>query len=197
MSATPMDIAATEGEWKLPSRGRVGMLCLILAESAIFAIFIAAYIFYIGKSLSGPAPRQILVVPVVASVCLWASSFTIHWAVAALAKGKTAVFAALWFLTLSLGAFFIGATAREWHHLIYDEGFTIQTNLFGTTYYALVGLHASHVIIGLIALSVVMIFALLGKVKPEHHERCEILSMYWHFVDAVWIVVFIVVYGLS
>src|SRR5579862_667855 len=165
MSSTGMEIPASAA-WKLPSRGRVGMFCLILAELAIFAIFIAAYIFYIGKSLSGPTPRQILAVPIVASVGLWASSFTIHWAVAALAKGKTVVFAALWFLTLALGAFFIGATAREWHHLIYDEGFTIQTNLFGTTYYALVGLHASHVIIGLIALTVVMIFALFGKVKP-------------------------------
>ena len=196
MSAMGVEIpvAAT---WKLPSRGRVGMMCLILAESAIFAIFIAAYVFYIGKSISGPAPRQILTVPVITSVGLWASSFTIHWAVGALAKGKTLLFAALWFVTLALGAFFLAGTAREWHHLIYDEGFTIQTNLFGTTYYSLVGLHASHVVIGLVALTVVMIFALFGKVKPEHHERCEILSMYWHFVDVVWIVVFIIVYGLS
>ena len=197
MSAAPVDISATEGAWKLPSRGRVGMLCLILAESAIFAIFIAAYIFYIGKSLSGPAPRQILTVPIFTSIGLWLSSFTIHGAVSALAKGKRALFAGLWFITLALGATFIAGTAREWRHLIYDQGFTIQTNLFGTTYYALVGLHASHVIVGLIALSVVMIFALFGKVKPEHHERCEILSLYWHFVDVVWIVVFIVVYGLS
>jgi len=197
MSAAPVDISATESAWKLPSRGRVGMLCLILAESAIFAIFIAAYIFYIGKSLSGPAPRQILTVPIFTSIGLWLSSFTIHGAVSALAKGKRALFAGLWFITLALGAAFIAGTAREWRHLIYDQGFTIQTNLFGTTYYALVGLHASHVIVGLIALSVVMIFALFGKVKPEHHERCEILSLYWHFVDVVWIVVFIVVYGLS
>jgi len=197
MSATGIEIPARAAAWKLPSRGRVGMLCLILAESAIFAIFIAAYIFYIGKSLSGPTPRQILTVPIVTSVGLWLSSFTIHWAVSALAKGKTALFAALWFITLALGAFFIAGTAREWRHLIFDEGFTIQTNLFGTTYYALVGLHASHVIIGLLALTVVMIFALFGKVKPEHHERCEILSLYWHFVDVVWVVVFIVVYGLS
>jgi cytochrome c oxidase subunit III len=130
-------------------------------------------------------------------VGLWLSSFTIHWAVSALAKGKTALFAGLWFITLALGAAFIAGTAREWRHLISDEGFTITTNLFGTTYYALVGLHASHVIIGLIALTVVMLFALFGKVKPEHHERCEVLSLYWHFVDVVWVVVFIVVYGLS
>jgi cytochrome c oxidase subunit III len=197
MSASSIDISANDAAWKLPSRGRVGMLCLIVAESAIFAIFIAAYVFYIGKSLSGPTPRQILIIPVYTSVGLWLSSFTIHWAVSALAKGKTALFAGLWFITLALGAAFIAGTAREWRHLISDEGFTITTNLFGTTYYALVGLHASHVIIGLIALTVVMLFALFGKVKPEHHERCEVLSLYWHFVDVVWVVVFIVVYGLS
>jgi len=196
MSATGVDIQASESTWKVSSRGRVGMLCLILAESAIFGIFVAAYIFYIGKSISGPTPK-ILTVPIFTSVGLWASSFTIHWAVAALGKGKTAIFTALWFLTLALGAIFLAGTAREWHHLIFVEGFTIQTNLFGTTYYSLVGLHASHVLIGLVALTVVMIFALLGKVKPEHHERCEILSLYWHFVDVVWVVVFIVVYGLS
>lgn len=194
MSATPIDISASEGAWQLPSRGRVGMLCLILAESAIFTIFVVAYISYIGKSLSGPTPRQILTIPIFTTICLWSSSLTIHWAISALRKGRTGAFAALWFSTLALGAIFLIGTGREWRHLIYQEGFTIQTNLFGTTYYALVGLHASHVLIGLIALTTVMVFALFGKVKQEHAERCDVLSLYWHFVDAVWIVVFTVVY---
>lgn len=194
MSATTVDIPASSAAWKLPSRGHVGMLCLILAESAIFTIFIAAYIFYIGKSLSGPTPRQILSVPIFTSICLWSSSLTIHWAISALRKGKTGVFSALWFVTIALGIIFLIGTGREWHHLIYQEDFTIQTNLFGTTYYSLVGLHASHVIVGLIALTIVMIYALLGKVKPEQSERCDVLSWYWHFVDAVWVVVFTVVY---
>jgi cytochrome c oxidase subunit III len=194
MSATPIDISASEGAWRLPSRGRVGMLCLILAESAIFAIFVAAYTFYIGKSLSGPTPRQILSIPIVTTICLLSSSLTIRWAISALRKGGTGTFAAFWSSTLALGAIFLIGTAHEWHHLIYQEDFTIQTNLFGTTYYALVGLHASHVLIGLIALTTVMILALFGKVKPEHAERCDVLSLYWHFVDAVWVVVFTVVY---
>ena len=71
---------------------------------------------------------------------------------------------------------------------------TIQTNLFGTTYYSLVGLHAFHVTVGLLALTTVSIFTLLGDVKQQHAERVEVLSMYWHFVDAVWVVVFTVVY---
>ena len=179
------------------SRGRVGMWSLILAESAIFLIFVAAYVFYIGKSLDGPTPAQILTVPVFITICLLSSSLTMHAAVAALHKGKRALFALFWFITLALGATFLIGTAREWHHLIYQEGFTVQTNLFGTTFYSLVGLHATHVIIGLIALSVVMVLALFGRIGPQHSERCEVLAMYWHFVDAVWVVVFSVVYLLG
>jgi cytochrome c oxidase subunit III len=194
MSAIPIDVSVTYTDWRPPSRGRVGMLCLIVAESAIFAIFVAAYAFYVGKSLSGPTPRQILTVPVFTTICLLSSSFTIHLSISALRRGKTRAFAAFWFATLALGGIFLIGTGHEWHALIYHKDFTIQTNLFGTTYYSLVGLHASHVIIGLIALTVVMIFASFGKVKPEHSERCDVLSLYWHFVDAVWVVVFTVVY---
>ena len=85
----------------------------------------------------------------------------------------------------------------EWRHLIYDEGLTIQTNLFGTTYYSLVGLHAFHVLMGLLALSIVWLFAMFGKVKSEHAERVDTLALYWHFVDTVWVVVFLVVYVIG
>ena len=192
-----MDLAGGKGASEPLSRGRVGMWSLIVAESAIFAIFVAAYIFFIGKDLSGPTPAQILTVPVIGTVCLLSSSATMHWAVIGLKQGNLALFKLLWFATLALGAIFLLGTGREWHHFIYDEGFTIHTNLFGTTFYSLVGLHASHVFVGLIALFSVMVFALLGKVKTEHAERCEVLSMYWHFVDVVWVVVFTVVYGLG
>ena len=76
-------------------------------------------------------------------------------------------------------------------------GLTISTNLFGTTFYSLVGLHASHVVVGLLALSLVLVFALRGAIKREHAERIEILALYWHFVDAIWIVVFTVVYVIG
>ena len=191
MSSIP--IFADES-WRLPSRGRVGMLSLIVAESAIFTIFVAAYISYIGKSLDGPTPQQILTVPIFATICLLSSSLTMHAAIVALRKGKSGIFNLFWILTLVLGAVFIALTAREWHHLIYEQGFTIQTNLFGTTFYSLVGLHASHVIVGLIGLTIVAVLGLAGKVRQEHHERCEVISLYWHFVDAVWVVVFTVVY---
>ena len=170
------------------------MFSLIAAESAIFTIFVVAYLFYLGKSLSGPTPREVLHIPVFNTICLLSSSLTIHLALAALRSGKTGAFRGLWFLTFALGAIFLMGTGREWHHLIYDEGLTISTNLFGTTYYSLVGLHAFHVTVGLVGLGIVLILALAGRVTEEHAERVEVLSLYWHFVDAVWVVVFTVVY---
>ena len=180
--------------WELPSRRVVGMYCLIGAEAAIFTIFVVAYIFYIGKSVSGPQPRDVLHVPIFFTICLLSSSVTIHFAVNSLARGSVRSFSLWWLLTILLGAIFLAGTAQEWHHLIYDEGLTIQTNLFGTTYYSLVGLHAFHVTVGLLALVTVSLPSMLGYVGQEHAERAEVLSMYWHFVDAVWVVVFIVVY---
>jgi cytochrome c oxidase subunit 3 len=88
-------------------------------------------------------------------------------------------------------------TGREWQQMIFEKGLTVSTNLFGTTYYSLVGLHAFHVTVGLIVLAIGMIFTLLGKVKPEHNERADIFSLYWHFVDAVWVIVFTVVYVIG
>jgi cytochrome c oxidase subunit III len=194
MSTVPVTWPPQEEPWALPSKGKTGMLCLIAAESAIFTIFVVAYIFYIGKSLGGPSPAQILSVPILNTICLLSSSLTIHAAVSALRQGKSKAFLLWWGFTLALGLEFIEGTAAEWHKLIYRDGFTIKTNLFGTTYYSLVGLHASHVIVGLLGLSVVFLLALAGKVKQEHAERCEVLSLYWHFVDSVWVVVFTVVY---
>ena len=194
MSAPSVTIPESEIRWDLPAREPVGMYCLIAAETAIFTIFVVAYIFYIGKSISGPQPRDVLHVPVFFTICLLSSSVTIHFAVKSLRSGAVRSFSLWWLLTVVLGAIFLAGTAQEWKHLIYDEGLTIQTNLFGTTYYSLVGLHAFHVTAGLLALATVSLLAVLGYVKQEHAERADVLSMYWHFVDAVWVVVFIVVY---
>ena len=173
------------------------MFCLIAGEAAIFTIFVVAYIYYIGKSLSGPMPREVLEIPIITTICLLSSSLTIHFAVRALKQGNIGSFRIFWFITLALGAIFLTGTAREWHRLIYEKGLTISTNLFGTTYYSLVGLHASHVTVGLVLLLTVLIFSLFGKVITEHKERLDVLSYYWHFVDAVWVVVFFVVYILG
>jgi cytochrome c oxidase subunit 3/cytochrome o ubiquinol oxidase subunit 3 len=183
--------------WVLPSRGVVGIACLIVAEAAIFIIFVVAYIYYIGKSISGPNPHDVLQLPVLTTVCLLSSSLTVHFAVAALHRSKRGL-CSLWLAaTVLLGTIFLGGTAREWYQLIYHDGLTIQTNLFGTTFYSLVGLHATHVIIGLFMLSLALLFSLRGQVTSKDANRLEVLSYYWHFVDAVWVVVFLVVYVLG
>jgi cytochrome c oxidase subunit III len=195
-SATFAD-SPIESRGTLPSRGRVGMFSLIAAESAIFTIFVVAYIFYIGKSLSGPTPSDVLTVPIFGTICLLSSSLTIHLAIRTLRNAKILSFGFWWFLTLMLGTIFLVGTGREWHRMIFDEGLTVSTNLFGTTYYSLVGLHAFHVTVGLIVIAIVMTFTLLGKVTSKYSERLEVFSLYWHFVDVVWVVVFTVVYVIG
>ena len=197
MNATTMTTPATDLPWELPTRGRVGILTMIAAEVAIFVIFVVAYIFYIGKSLTGPLPKDVLRTPVFITVCLLSSSLTIHFAVKAIGGGRIKDFRNWWFVTIALGTIFLLGTAREWYRLIFKDGLTISTNLFGTTYYSLVGLHAFHVTVGLVLLSSVLAFALLGYVKQEHTYHLDVLSLYWHFVDAVWVVVFTVVYVIG
>jgi cytochrome c oxidase subunit 3/cytochrome o ubiquinol oxidase subunit 3 len=180
--------------WKLPSRGIVGMICLIIAEAAIFIIFVVAYVFYLGKGLTGPTPHDVLKLPIFTSICLLSSSFTVMGAVSALHSSRRNL-CSLWLgITVLLGAIFLAGTAHEWYNLIYRDGLTIKTNLFGTTFYSLVGLHAAHVVFGLCLLSLALLFSLRGQMTSKHTERLEVLSLYWHFVDAVWVVVFLVVY---
>ena len=182
-------------ETTLLDRGKVGLACLIFTEIALFSIFVVAYIFYIGKSLNGPYPKDVLTVPIWATICLLSSSATVEMAIRSLRRHAGGPFK-LWLgLTILLGAEFLHRTAVEWHKLITQDHLTIATNLFGTTYYALVGLHASHVVIGLTLLTLVFLIALRGfNVGGPQERRVELLSWYWHFVDAVWVVVLTVVY---
>ena len=197
MSAVAIPRHGTPAGSRLPHRGTVGMACLIIAESAIFTIFVVAYLFYVGKSLSGPTPRDVLEVPIFFTICLLSSSFTIHSASKALERDARGVFVALWLATIALGAAFLFGTAQEWHRLIYEHGLTISTNLFGTTYYSLVGLHGLHVVVGLMLMAIVALLAVAGYVGREHSPRIGVLSLYWHFVDVVWVVVFMVVYVIG
>ena len=181
MSAPSVTMPDADIRWNLPARGPVAMYCLIAAESAIFTIFVVAYIFYIGKSLTGPQPKDVLRIPVFFTICLLSSSLTIHFASKSLRGGKLRPFSLWWLLTFILGAVFLGGTVREWHHLIYDEGLTIQTKLFGTTYYSLVGLHALHVTVGLLALAIVLMFAFSrrrqGAARPARRGTFDVLAL--------------------
>ena len=198
MNATVVDLEPTPGAvaaplWTLPDRGKVGMLSFILAESAIFTIFVVAYLFYLGKSVSGPSPRDVLEVPIFYTICLLSSSVTIHLAGKRLERDQQVAFVILWLLTIALGGVFMYGTAEEWRRLIYEHGLTISTNLFGTTYYSLVGLHAFHVTLGLVMLTTALMTGVAVGARTQS-ARIAVLSLYWHFVDVVWIVVFTVVY---
>ena len=197
MHTSAISITIDEQPWVLPNKGIIGMWCLITAEAAIFLIFVVAYVYYLGKSLTGPTPAQVLELPVLGTVCLLSSSLTVHAAVRALRSGNVRKCTLALGATVVLGSAFLMTTAREWHHLIYEVGLTIKTNLFGTTYYSLVGLHATHVIVGLLLLLAAFFLSLGGCVTQHHAERLEVLSLYWHFVDAVWVVVFMVVYVIG
>lgn len=193
-NAHTLTLPAESGEWSLPSRRKVGVIGLILTESALFTIFVTAYLFYIGKSISGPYPNQVLELPILSTICLLSSSFTVVLAERAFRLGNTGGFQLWWLITIVLGVVFLGFTALEWQRLIFRDHLTISTNLFGTTFYSLVGLHASHVIVGLTLLVLVLILSLRGYVTRAHSEHVEMLSWYWHFVDGIWVIVFTVVY---
>jgi cytochrome c oxidase subunit III len=194
-ASLPLTPEATE--WKLPSRRKVAIACLITTETALFSIFVAAYLFYLGKSLTGPTPREVLELPVLSTICLLSSSVTIMFAERTLRRENRRSFQFWWMGTIFLGAVFLCMTAFEWQRLITVHHLTISTNLFGTTFYSLVGLHASHVIVGLCLLTLVLVFSLRGYVTRIHHEHIKMVSWYWHFVDAVWVVVFTVVYVIG
>jgi cytochrome c oxidase subunit 3 len=192
-----LPLAATSAAWQLPSRRKAAVAWLIVTESAMFTIFVVAYLFYLGKSLTGPSPAQVLETPIISTLCLLGSSVTIMWAAGAFRRMHVARFRLWWTLTIGLAAVFLAATAAEWRRLITVHHLTISTNVFGTTFYALVGLHATHVIVGVTLLTLVLALSLTSKVRQAHAEHLEMVSWYWHFVDAVWVVVFTVVYVIG
>ena len=183
--------------WPLPDKGRVGVVCLIVTEAALFSIFVVAYLFYLGASQVGPVPKDVLQPPIWPTVCLLSSSVTIWFAERALHEHRFRPFVSYVVVTAALGAEFVRQTAREWRHLIVVDHLTIATNVFGTTFYTLVGLHASHVIVGLGLFAIVLVVSVRGRTMLDQARRFQFLAWYLHFVDAVWVVVFSVVYVIG
>jgi cytochrome c oxidase subunit 3/cytochrome o ubiquinol oxidase subunit 3 len=186
-----------------PSEGlgtaRWGMIAFLLSEVAFFSTLIVTYITFMGQDRVGPTPGEVLSIGLVigTTACLLSSSLTIHLAEGALHKRNRSMFAALWALTIVLGAAFLIGTGYEWKELIFKHGLTIDRNLFGTTFYTLVGFHGLHVTVGLICLIVILFLALGGEVNAQNSTGVVVVSWYWHFVDVVWVVVFTVVYVIG
>jgi cytochrome c oxidase subunit III len=176
---------------------KVGMLAFLLSEVAFFSTLITTYVVFLQQTkASTPSPAEVFHLPLVliGTACLLSSSVTIHLAEGAMRRGSRASFLFLWGLTILLGATFLACTGKEWHELIYTDGLTINRNLFGSTYFTLVGFHALHVTVGLILLSTIFVLAWRRKLSEHSHTAAEVISWYWHFVDGVWIVVFSLVY---
>lgn len=183
-----------------PSAAQWGMLAFLLSEVAFFSTLIMVYLVFLGADSQdggrgGPTPAGVLSLGLVigTTICLLSSSATIHLAERALRRGEETAFRLWWTATIFLGVVFLAGTAYEWRELI-AQGLTVRRNLFGTTYYTLVGFHGVHVTVGAIVMSIVLALALRRQVTARNPHGVELVSWYWHFVDGVWVVVFAVVY---
>jgi cytochrome c oxidase subunit 3/cytochrome o ubiquinol oxidase subunit 3 len=172
------------------------MAAFLVSEAALFCTLIVTYLWFAGKDRVSPTPREALTLPLVLATtfCLLSSSATIHRAEQSLARADLRGFKRWWGATILLGAVFLGGTAFEWRELIVQHHLTISRNLFGTTYYTLVGFHGAHVTIGLVVLSIVLGLVAGKRVGSGHSAGVQLSAWYWHFVDAVWVAVFGVVY---
>jgi cytochrome c oxidase subunit 3/cytochrome o ubiquinol oxidase subunit 3 len=182
----------------LPDLGpaRWGMLAFLLSEVALFSTLVVVYVSYIGQDVVGPTPAEALSLPLViaTTICLLSSSATIHVAEHMLRLGDQKRFLKWWGATIALGVIFLLGTIYEWRELMVEHHLTISRNLFGTTYYTLVGFHGFHVSGGIVAMLVIAILSLTRRIHAQDRLGVELVSWYWHFVDAVWVVVFTVVY---
>jgi len=195
----PVDASASVGDscllktenQKLKT-AEVGMICFLASEVAFFGTLIMAYVIFLRHGDGGPTPANTLSLGLVVlnTIALIVSSVTLHFAEKALHCGKRGTFHILWGITILLGISFVGGTLFEWKGLIHDKGLTIGRNMFGTTFYTLVGFHAFHVTMGVVALTAVFFITIKNNVTVP----VTLIGWYWHFVDVVWIIVFLVVY---
>lgn len=187
-SARPSEPLLSTGQW--------GLICFLVSEVALFSTLIVTYLFYLGQDRVGPTPREALALPLVlfTTTCLLLSSCTIHLAEKQLARANQIGFLIYWLTTITLGIVFLLGTGYEWHGLITHHHLTMSRNLFGTTYFTLVGLHALHVTGGVLIMLIVFSLAARRQITHANSEGVGLVSWYWHFVDVVWVVVFIVVY---
>lgn len=180
------------------------MASFLITEVAFFSTLIMAYITYIGADYRdgkqvGPKPSEVfsMELVLVSTFCLLSSSVTIHLASLAEQRKHVQAFRTWWGVTIGLGAIFLIGTGIEWYDLIVNHRLKPWTNLFGTTYFTLVGFHAFHVTVGLVVLSMLLGFSIYRGLPARQPLDTELVSWYWHFVDGVWVAVFTVVYLVS
>jgi cytochrome c oxidase subunit 3 len=173
----------------------LGVKLGILSEVMLFAALFAAY--FIIRSESGGWPpqgqeRPELILPGLNTLLLLSSSVTMQYAVRAIGRGELARMRLALRLTMLLGSVFIVIQAYEFA----TNGFGLSDGTFGSTFYTLTGFHGAHVLAGLGIMAIVATRARRGLVSAEHHTVVESASYYWHFVDAVWLLLFSTLYVL-
>jgi cytochrome c oxidase subunit 3 len=173
----------------------LGMLLFIISEIMVFGAFFTAYFFI--RVVNGdpwPAPGTELpkLVAGVNTAILVSSSFTLHWAETCIKNGNRRGLRAGILTTFLLGLTFLFIQVNEYIHI----GFAPQDHAQGTIFYSLTGLHGAHVAIGLTLLAIVTVRAFRGHYSATSHRGVEVPGIYWHFVDAMWLVVYFTVYIL-
>ena len=176
------------------SQSVLGMLLFIGSETMLFGAFFAALFFVrvVNEAPNWPPTGFHLPIFVAGmnTVILVTSSFTMHWSLQSIKRGDRVGMKAGLVLTVLMGLTFVLTQMREYSRI----GFAPSDHAFATTFYGLTGLHGLHVIIGLLLLAAATARAFRGHFSPEHHHGLEIPGIYWHFVDVMWIIVFITVY---
>jgi cytochrome c oxidase subunit 3/cytochrome o ubiquinol oxidase subunit 3 len=173
------------------------MWAFLASDCLFFGTFISAYMIYRGRSVAGPTPDHIFSIPYtsVSAFVLLMSSLTMVLALAAIQRGDHRGLR-IWLLaTALLGSVFVGGQYFEFT-TFYQHGLSLSVNLFGTTFFVLTGFHGAHVTVGVIMLLSLVLTSLLGRLPTSDSLTVELVGLYWHFVDVVWIVIFTVVYLL-
>jgi cytochrome c oxidase subunit I len=173
---------------------KIGMWAFLGSECVFFASLISTFIVYKSRSIGGPG-ASILEIPLTSfsTFALLMSSLMMVLALAAVSRGDK-IWTRIWLsLTISLGLVFLGVEAYEFTHF-YHKGLAMQTDLFGQTFYTLVGTHGAHVTLGVLWLSTLLVASFRGKLDKSRALSVEIAGLYWHFVDIVWVLIFTLVY---
>jgi cytochrome c oxidase subunit 3 len=175
----------------------LGMVMFIGSEIMLFGSFFTAYFYVRFSHPHYPFdPHGIFEIPKgttgINTAILVASSFTMHWALVSISRGKRFGLIAGLALTLIMGLTFLGLQMREYHSL----GFVPSDGAFSTTFFALTGLHGLHVLVGATLIGIALLRACRGFYSPGDHLGLEVTGLYWHFVDVVWIFLYTVVYLL-
>ena len=178
----------------------LGMVLFITSEVMFFSGLFAAY--FATRANNAPWPPEVfqgilnpLSLILLATIILITSSFTCQWAVWSIRRGDRQGFLRNIGITFVLGIVFLVMQAYD-YTLLFHEGMTLGSGPFGTTYYTLTGFHGAHVFGGVLMLGVILYRGLAGQFSSKHHDAVEAVSLYWHFVDVVWILLFSILYIL-